>query len=80
MVEIVYDKIKTETRAAFLRLYPHGTLEDVTGQVIRHLAYSVDLLSIGGMSIYDALIIADEIDQELSEIALEEMTSDSGDE
>ena len=79
-MEIVYDKIKTETRAAFLRLYPHGTLEDVTGQVIRHLAYSVDLLSIGGMPIYDALIIADEIDQELSEIALEEMRSDSGDE
>ena len=79
-MEIVYDKIKTETRAAFLRLYPHGTLEDVTGQVIRHLAYGVDLLSIGGMPIYDALIIADEIDQELSEIALEEMRSDSGDE
>ena len=73
----MYEKIKTDTRAAFLRLYPHGTLEDVTGQVIRHLAYSVDVLSIGGMSIYDALIIADEIDQELSEIALEEMRMDT---
>ena len=69
----MYEKIKTGTRAAFLRLYPNGTLEDVTGQVIRHLACSVAVRSIGGMTIYDALIIADEIDQELSEIALEEM-------
>ena len=73
----MYDKIKSETRASFLRLYPHGTLEDVTGQVIRHLAYSVDVLSIGGMSIYDALIIADKINQELDEIALEEMRRDA---
>ena len=72
-VKIMYDKIKSETHAAFLRLYPNGTLEDVTGQVIRHLAYSVDVLSIGGMSIYDALIIADEINRELGRIALEEM-------
>ena len=73
----MYEKIKTETRAAFLRLYPNGTLEDVTGSVIRHLSRSVAVHRMGGMSIYDALIIADEIDQELSEIALEEMRRDS---
>ena len=76
----MYDKIKSETRAAFLRLYPHGTLEDVTGSVIRHLSWSAAVHRMGGMSIYDALIIADEIDQELSEIALEEMRSGSGEE
>ena len=69
----MYDKIKTDTIDTFLRLYPHGTLKDVTGQIIRHLAYSVDVRSIGGMSIYDAIIIADEINQELDEIAIEEM-------
>ena len=69
----MYDKIKTDTRVAFHRLYPHGTLEDVTGQVIHHLVYSDEVRSIGGMSIYDAIIIADEIDRELAEIALEEM-------
>ena len=69
----MYDKIKSDTRAAFLRLYPNGTLEDVTGPVIRHLSWSADVHRIGGISIYDALTIADEIDQELSEIALAEM-------
>lgn len=69
----MYDKIITDTRAAFRRLYPHGTLEDVTGQVIRHLAESDAVRRIGGMSIYDAIIIANEIDTELGEIAIEEM-------
>lgn len=73
----MYDKIKTETRAAFLRLYPQGTLEDVTGSVIRYISYSYDVLSVAGMSIYDALTIADEIDQELGEIAIEEMKRDA---
>lgn len=69
----MYDKIKSDTRAAFLRLYPHGTLEDMTGSVIWHLSRSVAVHRMGGMSIYDALTIADEINQELSGIALEEM-------
>ena len=69
----MYDKIKSGIHTTFHRLYPHGTLEDVTGQVIRYLACSDAVRSIGGMSIYDAFTIADEIDRELAEIALEEM-------
>ena len=76
----MYDKIKTDTQEAFRCLYPHGTLEDVTGQVIRHLAASVTVRRIGGMSIYDAIIIADEIDRELAEIALEEMRTEANEE
>lgn len=69
----MYDKIKSDTRAAFLSLYPHGTLEDLTGAIIRHMALIPDVFFHGGLPIYEALIIADEIDTELSEIALEEM-------
>lgn len=69
----MYDKIKSETRSAFLTLYPHGTLEDLTGAITRHIALIPDVFFHGSMPIYDALIIADEINQELSEIALEEM-------
>ena len=76
----MYEKIKTDTQAAFRRLYPHGTLEDVTGQVIHHLVYSDEVRSIGGMSIYDAYRIAVEIDWELAEIALEEMRRDNDEE
>ena len=69
----MYDKIKSETRAAFLTLYPHGTLEDLTGAIIRHIALSPDVFFHGGISIYEALIIAEEIDFEMSEIAIAEM-------
>ena len=76
----MYDKIKSDTRAVFLRLYPHGTLEDVTGAVISHLCWSGAVHSTGGMSIHEALAIADEISTELGEIALEEMRRDTDEE
>lgn len=76
----MYDKIKTETLAAFRERYPHGTLEDVTKQVIRYLVYSDVVRSIGGISICNALVIADDVNNELGEIALKEMMRDDNEE
>ena len=76
----MYDKIKTDTQEAFRGLYPHGTLEDVTGQVIRYLAASVSVRRIGGIPIDDALLIADDISYELGAIAFNEMRTEANEE